>query len=184
MLREETMDKMNKQDQLTQFAYTTAAAIWSLALTVKNEWILLIALFIVIPISLRIVKLRMDSAFLAAYMSVYLEKDIDIRWESNNKLYCRKHPRGKVQGAFYFFSKFDFVFIVLITSALFWFMRIDNLMVDNWILTILLILLQFAVCLVEVCIVVHFSHFAKHRKNYCNQWEEILYKNGETNEKL
>ncbi len=182
MLREETIDKMNKQDQLTQFAYTTVAAIWSLALTVKNEWILLIALLITIPISLRIVKLRMDCAFLAAYMSVCLEKNIDIKWESNNKLYCEKYPRGKTQGVFYIFSKFDFVFITLITSFLFWLMRMDNLLVNNWLLTSLLILFQLVILVVEICVVVHFSRFAKHRKNYCNQWEKILHKNGAANE--
>lgn len=183
MLREETMDKMNKQDQLTQFAYTTAAAIWSLALTVKNEWILLIALLITIPISLRIVKLRMDCAFLAAYMSVYLEKHIDIKWESNNKLYCNEHPRGKAQSIFYIFSKFDFVFITLITSFLFWLMRIDNLLVNNWLLTSLLISFQTVILVVEIGVVVNFYNFAKHRNNYCAQWKETL-KNGETNENL
>lgn len=183
-LREEIMDKMNKQDKLTQFAYTTAAAIWSLALTVNSEWILLIALFIAVPVSLRIVKIRMDCAFLAAYMSAFLEQKIDITWECNNELYCDKHPRGKAQGVFYLLSKFDFVFIVLITSGLFWFMRIDNLFAYNWIFTILLILFQVTILIIEICIVISFSRFAKYRKNYCNEWKKILCKNGVKNEKV
>ena len=166
MLREELNSKMDKQDQLTQFCYTIAAAIWSIAFAAKNEWILLPVLFLVIPISLRIVKLRNDTAFLAAYMAIFLEKNIDIKWESNSSIFWKEYPREKQQGIFYVFSKFDFIFIVTITSVLFWLMRFDNFIIRNWILTVLVILCQVFILILEIFVIKKFSNFSADKEKY------------------
>lgn len=175
MLREEMVNKMNKQDQLTQFTYTTSMAIWSIALTVDNEWLIMVSLLILIPISLRSVKFRMDCAFLGAYMSVFLEKDISIKWESNNKIYYNRYPRGKKQNILYWFSKFDYIFIAIISSILFWLMRIDDFIIINEKFTALLIVFQIVIIIIEGIIVKQFSDFAKHKEKYYKKWEKLYF---------
>lgn len=185
MLREELVNKMNKQDHLTQFTYTTFLAVWSIALTVDNEWIVMVSLLMIVPISLRIVKFRKDCAFLGAYMSVFLEKALSIKWESNNRIYYNKYPRNKEQRMFYWFSKLDFVIIVIISSILFWLMRINNFIVINKVITILLFVFQFVVIIVEGIIIKYFSDFSKQKENYCKELEKLYlesHKKGEINE--
>lgn len=190
MLRDELVDKMNKQEHLTQFSYTTSLAIWSIALTIKNEWIVLLVLLIVVPISLRIVKFRKDSAFIGAYMAVFLEKDLPIKWEINNSEYYNKHPRRKLQTIFYWFSKFDFVFIVVISIMLFWLMKINNLIIINNLITVLMIIFQLAVLTIEFFVVKYFSNFSKQKGDFIEEWknlyfekQKLLEKTGVNNEK-
>ncbi len=178
MLREELMDKMKSQDNLTQFCYTIVAAIWTLAFTVQISYILLIPLFIVIPISFRIVKLRNDCAFLSAYMSVLLEKNIDIKWESKNKLFGDKTPKKKSKKLLHTLSKFDFIFLVLVSIIMFWIVHYAEagtfLIANNCVLMYLLIFLQVFVVAAEIAVLVNFLKFSEQRSEYSNQWEEVL----------
>ena len=175
IIREELTDKLKTQERLTQLCYTIVLAIWTAAFTIKSEWVLLFALLIIIPISVRILKSRMDSAFLAAYMIVCLEPNLDIQWEINNAKYCNKHFRDKELTLFHVFMQLDFIFLSLITSLLFWIMRGGNWVICNsYVITAIIAFGQFSVILFEGVIVKQFYKFNVHRKTYINRWKEVM----------
>lgn len=72
-LREKIVFNQKKQDTYTTAAYTIAISIWTIALGVSNEWIALIALVILLPLSLIVCDSRYSTAFLSSFMAVFLE---------------------------------------------------------------------------------------------------------------
>lgn len=185
IIREELEDKLKTQERLTQLCYTIVLAIWTAAFTINSEWVLLFALLIVVPISVRILKSRMDSAFLAAYMIVCLEPKLDIQWESNNAKYCNKHFRDKELTSFHIFMQLDFIFLSLITSLLFWIMRGGAWLVcDSCLIAVAIALAQSAVIVFEGFVVKQFYKYNAHRTTYINRWKEVLAQEENGNEKV
>ena len=175
ILREEQMDKLKTQERLTQLCYTIVLAIWTAAFTIENEWVLLFALLIIVPISVRVLKSRMDSAFLAAYMAICLEPKLNINWETNNAKYCNTYYRDKELTNFHVLTQLEFVFLSTITSVLFWMMRGGNLVIlNNHIIAIIVILLQLTIVIFELIIVRQFYKYKEHRNEYMRRWKKVL----------
>lgn len=175
MLREEMISLLERQDELTRFCYTIVGAIWTFAFTVKNEWILNIALMIILLISLRIVSYRSSVSYLVGYMRIYLEKQINIEWETHNKTFREKNPKSFIEKTFYFANKFDFCLITIGTVLLFWFMRNWNILIGNsyWI-TVFLIFIHFCIITSEFVILYSFSKFGNENEKNIDKWEEVL----------
>ena len=81
-LRTEMNDTFKRQDNYFLTAYTVTVAIWAFAVENKNEWLALLPMIILIPISLRVLNLRYNTCNIAAFISVYLEEDAEYDWEN------------------------------------------------------------------------------------------------------
>lgn len=183
MIRDELIDKLKTEERLIQFCYTIVLAIWIAAFTIKSEWVLLFSFLLILSLSVRVLKSKMDSTFLAAYMFVYLEPKIDIKWETNNAEYCKENFRDKELPKFHIFTNLDFMFLTIITSVLFWIMRAGNwLLLDNYIVTFLVILLQVAMIIIEGFIVKQFYRYKDFRKTYIDRWKKVLGKEANVDE--
>lgn len=178
MLRNEIMDKLKFQEDLTQFCYTIIASIWALTFTVKVPYISLIALFIIVPISLRKYKVRKDTMYISAYMIVYLENEIDIKWERNNSLYKNKNATKFSNRIIEIFSKCDFIFSSLLTVVIFWsmyYVQNHTLIIEgSWVLTGLLFFVQIILIGIESLLILFFINYDKERMKYIEKWGKTL----------
>ncbi len=175
ILREELVDELKMQERLTQFCYTVVLAIWTAAFTIGSEWILLFSLLIIISISVRVLKSKIDSAYLAAYMYVYLEPKLDVQWETNNAKYCEKYYRDKELNCFHLLMQLDFVFLSFITILMFWLIRGENwVLFENFFVTALIALIQLLTLVFEGIIVKKFYKYGTYRVTYIRRWQEVL----------
>ena len=181
MLREELVDNLKMQERLTQFCYTVVLAIWTAAFTIQSEWVLLFSLLIIVSVSEKVLKSKIDSAYLAAYMHVYLEPKIpDIQWETNNAKYCKTHFRDKELNHFHLFVKLDFVFLSFITILMFWLLRGKNwILFESYIITALVALIQLIVLVFEGIVVKKFYKYGTYRATYIQRWQEVFKSNYE-----
>ncbi len=103
-LREEIMFNINKQDVYIVSACTAAIALWTIALSKPNSWIALIAMIVLFPISLRVCDCRYSTAFLSAYIAIFIEHKQVSGWEYAREVYYDNNKRILSSNAIYFFQ--------------------------------------------------------------------------------
>lgn len=118
MLRDEIMHHKKRQNTFTVFSYTTAVTLWGVAIDTKSPWITIIPLVIMFVTSLRVFDSRQSIARISSYIQVFIEQNIDYKWESRLHKY-REHKYFR-ENFIYFASKCDFILIALSSSVLFW----------------------------------------------------------------
>ncbi len=118
MLRDEIMHHKKRQNTFTVFSYTTAVTLWGVAIDTKSPWITIIPLVIMFVTSLRVFDSRQSIARISSYIQVFIEPNIDYKWESRLHKY-REHKYFR-ENFIYFASKCDFILIAVSSSVLFW----------------------------------------------------------------
>lgn len=126
-LREEIMLLMQKRDEYTRFAYTAIAAIWAVAMGIENAYIVLLGMIILIPISIRVTDVLYSSGHISAYMSVFLESNIEAKWETNNYEYHKRFKRNNKNIFRYIFGRMDFVILQCMNTFIFWIYRNERI---------------------------------------------------------
>lgn len=175
MLREEMMFNQKRQDSITQFTYTTTVAIWAAALTVNNAWIVYSSLFITLLMSMRISDCRRSIAFLAGYMKVALEPDLDFQWETNSYEYYKKHDRTIMEWFLYVGSKLDFAILSIVSSVLFWGLRDWKFMIYNSVLlSHITLFIQIFIIVFEMLLYFKYSSVATIKKKLIKNWKVVL----------
>lgn len=87
MLRSEINQKIELHNTLLTFTITTTVAVLTFALSKNMTVLYLIPFCIIIPMSMRIAYYRSAITKLAAYMIVFLERNLDeIKWETRNAM--------------------------------------------------------------------------------------------------
>ena len=173
MRQNEQLSLLERQDTHIRFCYTTVIAVIAAAFAVSANIILNIALLIIIPISLRIVRLRKAAAHISGYITAYLEDKTNVKWESHNNRFKKAYPGNFSDRLFYYASKSDLLVISAAIIALFWYRQgpIDILS------KILLILFHSAVIVIEAAITRYFSSFYKQSDEETKKWKSVLSKN-------
>ncbi len=122
-LREEILHLQQKRDDYTRFAYTVIAAIWTAAFAIKNAYIVLLGMFILMPISVRVTDILYSSGNIAAYLSVFHESKDGPMWETLNYEYRKEHKRNPKTIARYILGRSDFLTLQVLNAVIFWFYR-------------------------------------------------------------
>lgn len=95
-LRSEIMKHIDLHNSLLTFAITTTVAILTFALSEKIPVLCLIPFCIIIPMSMRLAYYRSAMMKVAAYIFVFIEKEMDgLEWESANVLYASSPDKSK-----------------------------------------------------------------------------------------
>ena len=101
MLRDEIMYFMNKDTTLFTYLFTGVTAVLFFAIKEKIPELCILSFLIIIPICSKFVYHQKQMAKISAYMVQHLEKNLDIKWETNlNKLseikndMLRNHEKG------------------------------------------------------------------------------------------
>lgn len=82
LLREEVLHYMNKDTSLLTCLYTSVAAILFFAVERKIPEGCILTFLIIIPITSKFAYHQKQLAKISAYMSYYLEKNMDLKWET------------------------------------------------------------------------------------------------------
>ena len=146
-LREEILHLMQKRDEYTRFAYTVIAAIWTAGFAIKNAYVVLLGMFILMPISVRVTDVLYSSGNIAAYLSVFHESKTGAKWETLNYHYRKEHNRKHNVIFRYIWGRADFVMLQMLNAAIFWIYRktppFENLLLDHVIVFVQLLIVLF-----------------------------------------
>ena len=86
-LRDEIMDLIKRQDTYLLAAITMTITVLSFSLQFGNEWVALLPLLILLPVSKRFTDFRYGIVFLASYMAIFLEEKSSTGWEYMREKY-------------------------------------------------------------------------------------------------
>ena len=173
-LREEINYNQKQENEMTRFSYTAIIAILGTSLTIENNLVTMLSLIIIIPISFRVARYRDSIAYISTYMAVFLEPKIDFKWEKHHAIYSEKYRSSYFSKFLYFVSRADFLFLSVITIAIFWIQNQEhNLIHDSNILKIIIVLLQFMTIVIEIILFKNFSSIPDLKKLKIQNWEMI-----------
>lgn len=171
-LRDEINYNQNQENEMTRFAYTVIVAVFGTALTVKNKWITLLSLVIIIPISFRVARYRDSIAYISTYMKVFLEPELEFKWEHDHDIYSEKYRSSYFSKFLYFVSRADFLFLTVIGIAIFWIQNQGIHLKDlSW--TIILIIFQIIMIIIEIILFNKFSNIPNLKKSKIENWKKI-----------
>ena len=174
-LREEILQLMQKRDEYTRFAYTVIAAIWTAGFAIKNAYVVLLGMFILLPIAVRVTDVLYSSGHISAYLSVFHESKGGAMWETLNYQYRKEHNRKHNVILRYIWGRADFVMLQMLNAAIFWIYRktppFENMLLDHVIVLVQLLIILFT------CYQCHRSAVAdiKREENIKN-WQDIKSK--------
>lgn len=173
MLREEIMYNQKVENSSVQFAYTMVATLWAAALAqIGNEWIVFISLVLIIPISLRVWYSRQSMAFLAAYMSVFLEGKENFNWETRHCQFYNRFGRSKSEKMVYYWSRLDFTFLSTAGTVLFWTLRNwEFKIMGNIKYAILILFLQILIIGIELFLCYKYTNISKLKEKKLRDWK-------------
>lgn len=163
----------SKQDTYTNYAYVIVAAVWSLAFSVKIEWLALIPLFVLIPICLRISDCRYSIAFLASYIKIFLEPQLDVEWQTMHVQFYERHKRTLIQKILYHGSKLDIPFLSLISSVIFWLLRGMEAILSEPYLSLIILIVQFIIVVFDCLICLKYSDISRIKEPLLQKWQEL-----------
>lgn len=179
MLREEIMYNQKVENTAVQFTYTMIAALWAASFAhIGNEWIIFVSLIIIIPISLRVWYSRQSMAFLATYMSTFLEDSFEekdkFNWETRHIMYYNEFGRTKSEKFVYYSSRLDFTLLSVAGTLLFWILRGWIFIIHGSILYAYLILLfQLCIISVELFLSCKYTNMSKLKEKKIKNWEKL-----------
>jgi len=173
-LREEIMFNIGKQDVYIVAACTAAIALWTIALNKPNSWIALIAMIVLFPISLRVCDCRYSTAFLSAYIAIFIEQKNTSGWEYAREVYYDNNKRIFSSNAIYLVSKYTFVLLSIVNTVMFWKIRNFNIIVLGsawWGWSILVC--QLVVIVIQAILGYKYCNTSKLKQKFMINWEKI-----------
>lgn len=174
-LRDEILQLLQKRDEYTRFAYTVIAAIWTAAFAIENAYVVLLGMFILMPIAIRVTDAIYSAGNIAAYLSVFLESQMDIKWETLNYEYRKVHNRKRKVLLRYISGRADFVMLQILNALIFWIYRetppFENLLFDSMVIVVQLLII------LSACYQCHRSAVADiEREKNIKNWQKIKSK--------
>ncbi len=183
-LREEVMDLVKRQDTYLLAAYTITITIWTVAVERNNPWIALLPLFILFVISLRICDFRDSSAFLSAYISIWLEKKPGIGWSYTREKYfeiIKNKERTKrniwirlLDKTGKYLSRMSLCVLSIVSIALFWKMRESHFdSCQNIFKNMLIVSIQLIVLIIQIYKWCKYVDTTEVKKEYMDNWKTV-----------
>ena len=169
-LREEMMGLSTRQDTLLSIVYAATLGLWTIALTISNDWVAIIPIILLIPFSLKTYDLRYCGAFLAAYLKICLEEQSHDGWETIRDKYYEQ-GFAKVFKSSNSLSKLSFLLLTLGSCAIFWILRIGVL--HNSFFTFIngcIIVIQLIVVIFQIIMYYMLSSTNKLKKQLESNW--------------
>lgn len=170
MLRDEIMHHKKRQNTFTVFSYTTAVTLWGVAIDTKSPWITIIPLVIMFVTSLRVFDSRQSIARISSYIQVFIEPNIDYKWESRLHKY-REHKYFR-ENFIYFASKCDFILIAVSSSVLFWLLVYWNEKNIKPAMFWFTLAIQVIVLLTEIILTLYCYDYERLIKTKSKKWHE------------
>lgn len=174
-LRDELQNLAVRQDNILSMAYATVAVIWTFAISESNEWVSLLSLFIMIPLTFRICDLRYNAVFLGAYLKECLEDEDD--WENMRLAYYSHFPLSTGIKIISYVSKLGLPMVNIISCLIFWILRIDDL--HSFVFSfenVVIITFRCVICFLLWAVWIRFSNPALMRKNIEQNWDKLKVK--------
>lgn len=174
-LREEMQNLSSRQDNMFSTACATVAVLWTLSISVSNEWIALLSIFVSAPMLLRICDLRYGAVFLGAYLKICLEGNDD--WETIRTKYYKTYPMPFKIVAINRISKTALPLINIISCVIFWILRDVSLReIFGSFLNIAIIVVQIIICIGLWLVWNKFANPKALQKTIENNWLELKEK--------
>lgn len=189
-LRDEIMDLARRQDTYLLASYTICITIWAFAVEALNEWIAILPMFILIPLSLRVCDFRYGTVFLSSFMAIFLEEKSYEGWEYVREEYYktkkefRANKDNKSKDLFKrrslplsFLSRGTFCLLTIITIVIFWGIR--GFLIDSTsqiIITVIICVTQAIVLGVQVYIAFKYRDTSTIKKPLLEDWEYVYDK--------
>ncbi len=171
-LRDELQNLSARQDNMFSTACATVAVLWTLSISVSNEWIALLSIVISAPMLLRICDLRYGAVFLGSYLKICLEESDD--WETIRTKYYSKYPLPFKMIAINRISKTSLPILNIISCIIFWLLRDVTLReIFTTGLNVLLIIVQAVVCIGLWLVWNKFANPKSIQKMVDNNWSEL-----------
>lgn len=192
-LREEIIDLTKRQDNYMLASYTICITIWAFALENSNEWVAILPIFILIPLSLRVSDFRYGGAFLSAYMTIFLEEKSYNGWEYVREEYYKikeefhlnKNDVSMEQLQLFksrsfllsILSRGTFVLLTLISVVIFWAIHGIQLKPSNNLITIIIVgFVQSLVLGLQCYVAYKYRDTTAIKKSLLNDWEYVYVK--------
>lgn len=189
-LRDEIMDLARRQDTYLLASYTICITIWAFAVEALNEWIAILPMFILIPLSLRVCDFRYGTVFLSSFMAIFLEEKSYEGWEYVREEYYktkkefRANKDNKSKDLFKrrslplsFLSRGTFSLLTIITIVIFWGIRgfaIDT--TNQIILTVIIGITQVIVLGLQVYVAFKYRDTSTIKKPLLEDWAYVYNK--------
>lgn len=209
-LRGEIIDLAKRQDNYLLASYTICITIWAFSLETLNEWVAILPMFILIPLSLRVCDFRYGTVFLSAFMAVFLEEKSYEGWEyvreeyyktksefnanKSNLSYENKKLFKRRSLPLSFLSRGTFCLLTVISVVIFWGIRGFKFETLNQIIVAVIICsIQLIVLGLQGYVAYKYRDTTTIKKPLLEDWEYVYNKlytekannqNGETNEEL
>lgn len=133
-----------RQDNFFSMAFTTNVALWTIAVSIPNEWIVLLSLLLTFTFSLKICDIWRGTIFLSVYIQICLEEEKTDGWETIRDIYYREISTSSKKSILHSFSKLSLPLLNIASCIIFWVLHgIDFYSWQN----ILLLGIQSIVCL-------------------------------------
>ncbi len=204
-LRDEIMDLIKRQDTYLLAAITMTITVLSFSLQFGNEWVALLPLLILLPMSKRFSDFRYGIVFLASYMAVFLEEKSPTGWEYMREEYYKtqnayvkkrkqKHRKTRLfkngSNTFTFTARGMFVLLTAVSISAFWINHIVKYdpatntrlpvslfdTLQNTILSIVLMIFQAVCILYQVIQEIKYRDISETKKILFEEWEYVQKK--------
>lgn len=167
MLREEILLSMQAIKNYNTLLYGTTTALLAFAFKLSHESLFLLPFSVIFPVYFLIKREMMQMVRIGAYMSVFLEEKLDIRWESRLILYDVMFPSNEHRNvsldAYTGLSFFCICLSVMHTDYAVFDMRCNILIGIQLSLTLISILL----------FIILAPNYPEMKRDYLAQWKKI-----------
>lgn len=176
MLRDEIQSCIERDNSLATFMVTAVATILTVAISANLQvpFLFLISFCIIIPFSARLAHYKSNVARISAYMIVYLEPKMSIKYETNAIKY--KNPKSKKSMLIISMRNYIGMWLGVISYLIYVVEFINKINITSWYHYVALIVPAF---LIFLCFKIDkkIDSVGKER----NEWIEIYKKSKESN---
>lgn len=131
----------------------------------------MIAMVFIIPVSYRIGRFRDSIAYLSAYMSTFLEPDLEFTWERDH---CRYRKENAVSKSFlYIISRCDFIILSLASAASFWKLNGFNMIHNSLFWTLITAGVQIIMLMLVIISTARYSNVDDLKESKLKKWSQI-----------
>lgn len=170
-LRDEIISNQNQESTILAFTYAGVLAILGIAFDKGISGIVMIACVMLVPISLRVARLRDIIVYISAYMQVYLEPEMKIRWETDHR-YFRENSK-EYKKYLTDISRLDFLVLYFVCTFSYWSILCINDELKFSVGKVMIAIWQIFFAVFYFVQAIRFSSVDKLKEKKIKEWEKI-----------
>lgn len=179
MLREEITNSAKTIDTLSTFLYTCVATLLGIAIQTNRIEFYLLPYIVIMPITFKIYNLKDSIIYLAAYLHVVLEKQVDIHWETNHIKYYVTNKSTFAEKIIYCGTSFEFIILSLTCTILFWWQYLSHIniyKIDSHFILVVIIVVQLIVNGIILYLTILYMHYNLRKPAKIANWQKTMKK--------